>query len=85
MQRGSLFQSTRQSGQSIWEYRWRDRSSGAPVYRRIVIGTIREYPAIADARSAVHALLLENNPGDPRLLTDSLRCRSWLNTTYKES
>jgi len=72
MQRGSLFQSTRQSGQSVWEYRWRDRSSGAPVYRRIVIGTIQEYPTIANARSAVHALLLENNSRDPRLLTDSL-------------
>jgi integrase len=72
MQRGSLFQSTRQSGQIVREYRWRDRSSGTPVYRRIVIGTIQEYPAITDARSAVHALLLENNTNNPRLLADSL-------------
>jgi len=72
MQRGSLFQSRRKGGQIVWEYRWRDRSSGTLVYRRIVIGTIQEYPATTDARSAVHALLLENNPNDPRLLTDSL-------------
>lgn len=72
MQKGSLFQSRRQSGQIVWEYRWRDRSSDVPVYRRMVVGTIQEYPAITDARSAVHALLLENNPHDPRLLTDSL-------------
>jgi integrase len=67
MQKGSLFQSTRANGTTVWEYRWRDRSNGAAIYRRIVIGTIEQYPTAADARSVVQCLILECNPKDPRL------------------
>ena len=42
MQNGSLIKTKRQSGQIVWEFRWRDRSSGKAVYRRIVVGTTQK-------------------------------------------
>jgi hypothetical protein len=67
-----VLQSGRRNGQNVWEYRWRDRSNGTAVYRRIVIGTVDQYPNVFEARSAVRGILLEINPGDPRLPTSSL-------------
>jgi hypothetical protein len=43
MQNGSVIQTKRRSGQSVWDFRWRDRTSGKAVYRRIVVGTIEQY------------------------------------------
>ena len=43
MQKGSLMKSKRQNGQTVWEFRWRDRTSGKPVYRRIVLGTTQQF------------------------------------------
>src|SRR6266496_2037898 len=72
MRKGSLLQSGRRNGQNVWEYRWRDRSNGTAIYRRIVIGTVDQYPNVFEARSAVRGILLEINPDDPRLPTGSL-------------
>ncbi len=65
MQKGSLIQSTRASGTTVWEYRWRDRSNGTAVYRRIVVGTTQQYPSVAEARSMIQSWIRESNPEDP--------------------
>jgi integrase len=67
MQNGSLIETKRRNGQSVWEFRWRDRTSGKAVYRRIVVGTIEQFKTAADAREIVEGIVLEINSDDPRL------------------
>jgi hypothetical protein len=61
MQNGSLIETKRRSGQSVWEFRWRDRTSGNTVYRRIVVGTIEQFTTEVEAREAVEGIVLEIN------------------------
>jgi hypothetical protein len=67
MQNGSLIQSTRRNGQSVWEFRWRDRSSQKVVYRRIVLGKTEAISTATAARAIVAGLTLEINNNDCRL------------------
>ncbi len=67
MQNGSLMKSKRQNGQTLWEFRWRDRKSGKAVYRRIVLGTTQQFATEREARDAVAGIVLEINGDDPRL------------------
>ena len=67
MQNGSLIKTTRRSGQSVWEFRWRDRTSGKAVYRRIVVGTTEQLTSEVEARELVEGIVLEINSDDPRL------------------
>ncbi len=69
MQNGSLIETKRRRGKSAWEFRWRDRTSGKPVYRRIVLGNTEQFATEADAREIVEGIVLEINSGDPRLGT----------------
>ena len=56
----------------IWEFRWRDRTSGKAVYRRIVLGTTQQFATETEARAAVASIVLEINVDDPRLQTPAL-------------
>lgn len=67
MQNGSLIETKRRSGQSVWEFRWRDRTSGKAVYRRIVVGTTEQLTSEVEARELVEGIVLEINSDDPRL------------------
>lgn len=73
MQNGSLLETKRRSGQSVWEFRWRDRTSGKAVYRRIVLGTVEQFKTAADALESVQGIVLEINSDDPRLRASVLR------------
>lgn len=72
MQNGSLIQTSCRNGQSVWEFRWRDRTSGKAIYRRIVLGTFRQLATEIEARSAVAGIWREINVNDPRLETSPL-------------
>ena len=72
MQNGSLIETKRRSGQSVWEFRWRDRTSGKSVYRRIVVGTIEQFTTEVEAREIVEEIVLEINSDDPRPRTSAL-------------
>jgi hypothetical protein len=72
MENGSLMETKRRSGQSVWEFRWRDRTSGKTVYRRIVLGTTEQFTTEAEAREIVEGIVLEINSDDPRLRTSVL-------------
>jgi hypothetical protein len=72
MQNGSVMKSKRQNGQTVWEFRWRDRTSGKAVYRRIVLGTTEQFATEREARDAVAGIVLEINVNDPRLRTARL-------------
>jgi hypothetical protein len=52
MQNGSLIRANRRNGQEVWEFRWRDRTSGKAVYRRIVLGSAQQFPTEIEARAA---------------------------------
>ncbi len=67
MQNGSLIETKRRSGHSVWEFRWGDRTSGKAVYRRIVLGTTEQLPTEVAAREMVEGIVLEINSDDPRL------------------
>lgn len=66
MQNGSLMKSKRQNGQTVWEFRWRDRTSGRAIYRRIVVGTTQRFENESEARAAVAGIVLEINAYDRR-------------------
>ncbi len=93
MQNGSLIKSDRRNGQKVWEFRWRDRTSGKAVYRRIVLGTTQHLATETEARAVVAGIVLEINIDDPRLQTHALtmahlvehyRCRELsLDNTWK--
>jgi hypothetical protein len=65
MQNGSLIETKRRNGRSVWEFRWRDRTSGKAVYRRIVVGTIEQFKTEADAREIIEGIVLEINSDEP--------------------
>jgi len=67
MQNGCLIETTRRSGQSVWEFRWRDRTSSKAIYRRIVVGTVEQIATEAQAREIVEGIVFEINFDDPRL------------------
>lgn len=73
MQFGSLIKAKRRSGQSVWEFRWRDRTSGKAVYRRILLGTTNQIATEVEAREIVEGIVLEINSDDPRLRASVLR------------
>ena len=60
MQNGSLIQTMRRSGQSVWEFRWRDRTTGRAVYRRIVVGTTQQFATEVEAREIVKGIVLRS-------------------------
>jgi integrase len=72
MQNGSLIKANRRNGQEVWEFRWRDRTSGKAVYRRIVLGSAQQFPTEIEARAATAAIVLEINVNDPRVQTHAL-------------
>lgn len=72
MQNGSLMKSKRRNGQEVWEFRWRERTSGKSVYRRIVLGTTQQFTTEIEARAAAAGIVLEINVNDPRLQIHAL-------------
>ncbi|PYU54320.1 MAG: site-specific integrase, partial [Acidobacteria bacterium] len=72
MQNGSLIKANRRNGQEVWEFRWRDRTSGKAVYRRIVLGSAQQFPTEIEARAAAAGIVLEINVYDPRVQTHAL-------------
>jgi hypothetical protein len=51
MQQGSIIQATRKRGPDVWQLRWSEKDgSGRRIYRKRVIGTVRQYPDAQAAR-----------------------------------
>ena len=75
MQNGSIVKSRRKNGREVWEFRWRDRTLGTAIYRRIVLGTTKEFPNAVSARTSASGIVLEINRRDPRNKTQALTVR----------
>jgi len=68
MQNGSITRSTRSHGPDVWEFRWREAGAdGKRKHRRIVIGSIAQFPDKSSALLEVAARRREINLHDPRL------------------
>jgi integrase len=64
MQQGSIIQATRKQGPDVWQFRWSEKDRGGRrIYRKRVIGTVRQYPDAQAARCATIALLAHINVG----------------------
>jgi integrase len=68
MQRGSIMRTQRLSRPDVWEFRWREAGpDGKRRHRRMVIGTVDEFPDETRARQRITALSLEINRRDARM------------------
>ena len=68
MQKGSLIRSSRRQGPDVWEYRWKESSSGAKrKHRRIVIGSLEILRDKSATLKAIAALRRDININDARL------------------
>lgn len=62
MQKGSVIRSHRKVGPDAWLFRWSEKDlKGDRVYRKRVIGTVRQYADVDSVRHAASGLLLEAN------------------------
>jgi len=62
MQQGSLTTKHRIEGPDVWQFRWSEKGPhGKRVYRKRVIGTLKEYPDAEAARHVVAGLISEVN------------------------
>ena len=60
MQHGSLTTKSRLEGPDVWQFRWSEKGpNGKRIYRKRVIGTIKELPNQVAARNAVASLITE--------------------------
>lgn len=74
MQLGSLFRSSRRRGPDVWEFRYRERPhNGRRTYRRIKVGTVREFRTEASVRKGITGLIREINFGDVRVRATTMR------------
>jgi integrase len=66
-QDGSLERVSRAKGRHVWVYRWRElQPDGSRVQKKKVVGTLKEYPKLADAKQAVSNLRAEINAPTPK-------------------
>lgn len=66
-QKGSLQRVKRQSGETVWIFRWYEvQLDGTKRYRKAVIGSVQEYKTEAEAQKAADTLRLEINEQTPR-------------------
>ena len=73
MQLGSLLRSSRRRGPDVWEFRYRERPhDGRRIYRRIKVGTVREFRTEASVRKGITGLIREINFGDVRIKATSM-------------
>ena len=68
MQLGSLLRSSRRRGPDVWEFRYRERAhNGRRIYRRIKVGTVRDFRTEVSVRKGITGLIREINFGDVRV------------------
>jgi integrase len=61
-QSGSLSREVRKAGPAVWIFRWRENAAEGRVNRKVVVGTIEEFPTKTAAKRAVETLRSTINP-----------------------
>jgi len=65
---GSLTKEKRKAGPAVWIFRWRENTPNGRVNRKVVVGTVEEFPTKTTARKAaepLHASAIADNPAVP--------------------
>ena len=55
-QSGSLSREVRKAGPAVWIFRWRENAAKGRVNRKVVVGTVEEFPTKTAAKRAVETL-----------------------------
>ena len=64
-QSGSLSREMRKAGPAVWIFRWRENATEARVYRKVVVGTIEQFPTKTAAKRAVETFRSTINAVNP--------------------
>jgi integrase len=67
-QLGSLSRERRKAGSDVWIFRWREETSEGRANRKVVIGTVEQFPTKSAARRAAEpfrAKAIAENPAVP--------------------
>src|SRR5919109_126479 len=74
-QQGCIAKERRNNGPDVWIFRWREFDpDGQRVNRKVVIGTVDQYPIRAAAQKAADALRIHVNKETPRAALLPLTC-----------
>lgn len=68
-QNGCLAREDREASPCVWIFRWRENKPEGRVHRKIVVGTVEEYPTRTAALKAVDALRINTNSENGSPLT----------------
>jgi integrase len=60
-----LSREARKAGPAVWIFRWRENAAEGRVYRKVVVGTVEQFPTKTAAKHAVETLRSRVNAGDP--------------------
>lgn len=83
-QQGCVARERRSNGPDVWIFRWRELNpNGQKTNRKIVVGTVEQYPVRAAAQKAVDALRIHINKETPRAALQPLTCEQLI-THYVE-
>ena len=64
-QSGSLSREVRRAGPAVWVFRWRENTAQGRVNRKVVVGTVKQFPTKAAALRAVASLRSSIYAGNP--------------------
>jgi len=74
-QQGCVARERRSNGPDVWIFRWRELNpNGQKTNRKVVIGTVEQYPVRAAAQKAVDAVRIHVNKETPRAALQPLTC-----------
>jgi integrase len=84
-QQGCVARERRNNGPDVWIFRWRELNpNGQKINRKIVVGTVEQYPVRAAAQKAVDVLRIHVNKETPQAVLEPLTSEQLI-THYVES
>jgi len=75
-QSGSLTKEKRKAGPAVWIFRWRENTPDHRVNRKVVVGTVEQFPTKTAARKAAEPLranAIADNPAVPVTVTQLVK------------
>ncbi len=75
-QSGSLTKEKRKAGPAVWIFRWRENTPDSRVNRKVVVGTVEQFPTKTAARKAaepLHTNAIADNPAVPVTVTQLVK------------
>jgi integrase len=64
-QSGSLFREKRRAGPAVWVFRWREDTPAGRTNRKVILGSVEEYPTKSAALKAAEPLRTNAGAGNP--------------------